>query len=62
MSLELLTDIEVSKLFKVERSTVNTWVNRGEIPKGIVVKIAGTKRFIKEKLENWIYNDSLQGT
>jgi|GEM_PF-2075810 len=62
--LELLTEEEVSKIFKVKKSTINTWYGRDMIPEGIVLKMGtgkkGTKRFIKSKLEEWILNGCLQ--
>lgn len=63
MQIELLTDIEMSEIFKVEKQTILTWVNRGKIPKNAIFKLPGTKRgtvrFIRSKIEDWI-NDSLQ--
>ena len=58
MEIELLTTKEVSKLFKVEESTVRTWLNRNKIPEAAIFKLPdtkkGTTRFIKSKLEDWI--------
>lgn len=63
MTLELLTDTEVSELFKVEKETIITWVNRGKIPDKVMFKLPntkkGTRRFIKSRLEDWI-NGCLQ--
>ncbi len=63
MEIELLTDVEMSKIFKVEKQTIITWVNRGKIPKNAIFKLPGTKkgtiRFIKAKIEDWI-NGCLQ--
>lgn len=58
-----MTAEDVAELFKVKRSTVDSWVNRKQLPESIMFKIAGDKsprRFIKSKLEEWILNGGLQ--
>lgn len=56
--MELLTMNEVSKIFKVENSTVRTWLNRNKIPPSVIFRLPDTKkgtvRFIKSELEDWI--------
>lgn len=63
MILELLTDEDLARFFKVEKATIITWVNRNKIPKEAIFKLPGTKkgtrRFIKSKIEEWI-NGCLQ--
>jgi excisionase family DNA binding protein len=45
-----LTIEQVAELFKINRSTVYLWIDRG-MPS---VKIGKTRRFIKEEIEEWI--------
>ena len=61
--LELLTAEDVAELFKVDKTTIRSWVHRKKFPDKVLFKIPGGKstciRFIKPKLEDWI-NGSLQ--
>lgn len=61
--IELMTTEDVANFFKVKRSTVDSWVNRKQLPESIMFKIVGKKsprRFIKSRLEEWVLNGSLQ--
>ena len=62
---ELLTVEEVSDVFKVQPSTIQSWVTRGIIPEWVMFKVGekknrGTIRFIKNKLNDWILNGDIQ--
>lgn len=60
--IELLTADEVGAIFKVPRSTIDTWVARKKIPESVMFKLEGKRsprRFIRSKLEAWI-DGSLQ--
>jgi transposase len=63
LNVELLTDEEMSKIFKVDKATIVTWVHRKKIPDEAIFKLPftkkGTRRFIKSKIEDWI-NGGLQ--
>lgn len=63
LNVELLTDEEMSKIFKVDKATIVTWVHRKKIPDEAIFKLPftkkGTRRFIKSKIEEWI-NGGLQ--
>lgn len=63
LNVELLTDEEMSKIFKVDKATIVTWVHRKKIPNEAIFKLPltkkGTRRFIKSKIEEWI-NGGLQ--
>lgn len=63
LNVELLTDEEMSRIFKVDKATIITWVHRKKIPDAAIFKLPctkkGTRRFIKSKIEEWI-NGSLQ--
>lgn len=63
LNIELLTDEELSKIFKVDKATIITWVHRKKIPGQAIFKLPnskkGTRRFIKSKIEEWI-NGGLQ--
>lgn len=45
-----LTTEDVAKLFKINRSTVYLWIEKG-MP---TLKVGKTRRFIKEEIEEWI--------
>lgn len=56
--MELLTANEVAEILKVKESTILTWVNRKQFPEEVMFKFGGkrgSRRFIKDKLEDWIY-------
>ena len=56
--IELMTEDDVSKFFKVEKSTIRTWINRNKFPDEVIFRLpgakSGTRRFIKAKLEAWV--------
>jgi len=50
-----LTIEDVAELFKINRSTVYLWMERGMPSR----KIGKTRRFIKEEIEEWFDNQGL---
>lgn len=42
--IELMTVEDVANFFKVKRSTVDSWVNRKQLPESIMFKIVGKKK------------------
>ena len=56
--MNLLTDKDLSEIFKVKVSTIRTWVNRGIIPDELIFKLPnypkGTRRFIESRVMEWI--------
>jgi len=54
---ELLTVKETAKIFKVEESTVYSWIRRNknnELPPNLVFKLGGTVRIRRKVLEKFI--------
>lgn len=52
--MELLTIEETLPYFKVKSQTFFTWIKRGKLPKGLVVKIGATVRIRKNVLEKYL--------
>lgn len=52
--MEFLTVEETLPYFKVKAQTFFTWIRRGKLPKGLVVKIESTVRIRKNILDKYL--------
>jgi hypothetical protein len=52
--MELLEISEVLPILKCNANTFRSWMQRGKLPKGLVLEIGNTKRIRKAILEKWI--------
>lgn len=52
--MEFLTVEEALPYFKVKAQTFFTWIRRGKLPEGLVVKIGATVRVRKNILEKFL--------
>ena len=57
--MELLSVKESADLLGVKESTFRTWLNRKQIPEGVVFRIGNTVRIKKAKFESWIEDDGI---
>lgn len=59
MTDEFLTAEDLSKLLRIHKNTLYSWVTRREIP---FVKLPGdTTRFSREAIEKWLEKRSAKG-
>lgn len=52
--MELLEINDVLPILKCNANTFRSWMQRGKLPKGLVLEIGNTKRIRKAILEKWI--------
>ena len=52
--MELLEIKDVLSILKCNENTFRTWLKRGLLPEGLVLKIGNTQRIRKNILEKWI--------
>lgn len=57
MTNALLSIAETAEILKAKKSTVRTWILRGNIPPELVLKIGGSVRIRGNKLIKWINGD-----
>ena len=57
MTNALLSIAETAEILKAKKSTVRTWILRGNIPPELVLKIGGSVRIRENKLIKWINGD-----
>ncbi len=53
-----MTVKETAEFFRLSKHTIYRMIKRGEIP---YTDIGGTKRFDREKLENWAGSRTIEG-
>lgn len=52
--MELLEIKDVLPILKCNANTFRTWIKRGQLPEGLVLKIGNTQRIRKTVLLKWI--------
>lgn len=52
--MELLEIKEVLPILKCNENTFRTWMKRGLLPEGLILKIGTTQRVRKSVLDKWI--------
>ena len=52
--MELLEIKEVLPILKCNENTFRTWIKRGCLPEGLIMKIGNTQRIRKSVLDKWI--------
>jgi len=52
--MELLEIKDVLPILKCNENTFRTWMKRGLLPDGLVLKIGNTQRIRKNVLEKWL--------
>ena len=55
--MELLEISEVLPILKCNENTFRSWMQRGKLPKGLVLEIGNTKRIRKAILEKWLVGE-----
>jgi len=54
IAMELLEVKDVLPILKCNENTFRTWVKRGLLPEGLILKIGNTQRIRKAVLEKWL--------
>lgn len=52
--MELLEIKDVLPILKCNANTFRTWINRKQLPDGLILEIGNTKRIRKNVLEKWV--------
>lgn len=55
--MELLEIKDVLPILNCNENTFRTWMKRGLLPDGLILKIGNTKRIRKNILEKWVNNE-----
>ncbi len=53
----LLEIKEVLPILKCSENTLRTWIKRGQVPNGLIMKIGRTLRIRASVLEKWVNGD-----
>lgn len=61
-NVELLTVDEAAKVFRVQPSTLRTWIHRKQVPSTILFRIGNTVRVKKRQLEEFINSEGSFGS
>lgn len=54
IKMELLEIKDVLPILKCNANTFRTWLQRGQLPEGLILSIGNTKRVRKNVLEKWV--------
>ena len=60
-NVELLTVDEAAKVFRVQSSTLRTWIYRKQVPSTILFRIGNTVRVRKKQLDEFINSEGSDG-
>ena len=55
--MELLDVKDVLEIFKVNKDTFYTWIKRGKLPEGLILKIGNTTKIRKFVLDKWLMGE-----
>ncbi len=61
-NVELLTVDEAAKVFRVQSSTLRTWIYRKQVPSTILFRIGNTVRVRKKQLDEFINSEGSVGS